>query len=69
MSATLMKNWLVAEFGSEVRAMDRVPRVFSSPLPASLRIGSWVFFCTIWSVKPPPWTMKPGITRWKTVLL
>ncbi|MNC66841.1 hypothetical protein D3C75_1172860 [compost metagenome] len=63
MSATLMKNWLVAEFGSEVRAIDRVPRVFCRPLPASLRIGSRVGFCTICSVNPPPWTMKPGITR------
>ncbi|MNF06771.1 hypothetical protein D3C81_1871460 [compost metagenome] len=69
MSATLMKNWLVAEFGSWVRAIDRVPRVFCRPLLASFLIGSLVLFCTIWSVKPPPWTMKPGITRWKIVLL
>jgi hypothetical protein len=36
-----MKNWLVAEFGSEVRAMDRVPRVFCRPLLASFLIGPW----------------------------
>ncbi|MNR58587.1 hypothetical protein D3C85_1796210 [compost metagenome] len=69
MSATLMKNWLVAELGLEVRAIDSVPRTFFRPLLASLRIGSLVGFCTICSVKPPPWAMKPGITRWKMVLL
>jgi hypothetical protein len=69
LSLTLMKNWLVAESGTEVRAMDRVPRTLCRPLLASFLIGALVSFCCICEVKPPPWTMKPGITRWKIVLL
>ncbi|MNP20125.1 hypothetical protein D3C76_1126860 [compost metagenome] len=64
-----MKNWLVAELGLEVRAIDRVPRTFFKPLLASFLIGSLVSFCCICAVKPPPWAMKPGITRWKMVLV
>ena len=50
-----------------VRAMASVPRWFLSPLSASFLIGAWPVFCSMSPVKPPPWTMKPGITRWKIV--
>jgi len=69
LSATLMKNWLVAESGFEVRAIDSVPRTLCRPLLASFLIGGLVSFCAICAVNPPPWTMKPGITRWKIVLV
>jgi hypothetical protein len=32
-------------------------------------IGAWVGFWLMSLVKPPPWTMKPSITRWKIVPL
>jgi hypothetical protein len=67
LSATLTKNCEVALWGSEVRAIEMVPRSFFRPLSASFWIGSRVFFCSIAAVKPPPWTTNPGITRWKTV--
>ena len=62
-----MKNWEVALCGSLVRAMASVPRVFFKPLSASFWTGALVGFCVMSEVKPPPWTMKPGITRWKMV--
>jgi hypothetical protein len=66
---TLMKNWAVAELGSAVRAMASVPSSFFSPFLDSIGIGARVFFCAMFGVIPPPWTMKPGITRWKIVPL
>ena len=41
-----MKNWLVALFGSLVRAIDTVPREFRSPFLASFLIGGRVGFST-----------------------
>ena len=63
-----MKNWALAEWGSEVRAMATVPTVLVSPLSASFSIGSRVGFCFMPGSKPPPWIMKPLMTRWKMVL-
>ncbi len=63
-----MKNWAVAEWGAEVRAMATVPRVFLRPLLASFWIASPVGFCFMPGSKPPPWIMKLPITRWKMVL-
>ena len=65
-----MKNCAVAEFGSLVRAIASVPTVFFRPLlrPSS-GIGARVGFSVKVGVKPPPWTMKPGMTRWKIVPL
>ena len=40
----LMKNWEVADSGSEVRAMAIVPRSFFRPLLASFLIGGKVVF-------------------------
>ena len=78
LSTTLMKNWAVALSGSLVRAMAMVPRTLERPFFASFLMGSWVFFsraATSFSVlaevrpglKPPPWIMKSGMTRWKVV--
>ena len=64
----LMKNWLDAECGSDVRAMATVYFLFLSPLPASFAIVARVGFCFMPGSMPPPWTMKPSITRWKIVL-
>ena len=60
--ADVMKNWAVALLGSLVRAIAIVPRSFFRPLLASLMIGSCVCFCSNWSVKPPPCTIKSGMT-------
>src|ERR1700761_5290972 len=67
LSLTLMKNCAVAEFGSPVRAMAIVYLSFFRPLLASSGIGGggWFFFMS--GVKPPPWIMKPSMTRWKMV--
>jgi hypothetical protein len=67
LSATLTKNWAVAECGSLVRAIATVYLRFLSPLPASLATGPRVGFCFMPGAKPPPWIMKPSITRWKIV--
>src|SRR5262245_10366789 len=50
---------------SLVRAIDSVPRRFFLPLVASFLMGARVFFCFMPGSKPPPWIMKPGMTRWK----
>ena len=60
-----MKNWAVAESGSLVRAIAIVPRALLRPFLDSFLTGSRVSF-SFWSFapNPPPWIMKPGITRW-----
>ena len=45
----------------------RVPTLFFRPFFDSFLIGARVGFCVMFGVMPPPWTMKPGITRWKIV--
>ena len=67
LSFTLTKNCDVALFGSPVRAIATVPTVFFSLLPASLTIGAAVFFRFISLSRPPPWIMKPSMTRWNRV--
>lgn len=67
MSFTLMKNCAVAECGSFVRAIAIVYVSFFRPLFASFAIGASVGFCFRPGSKPPPWIMKPLITRWKIV--
>ena len=62
-----MKNWLVAESTTIVRAMAIVPRLLARPFDASFLIGTFVGFWSIAFVKPPPWIMNPSITRWKIV--
>ena len=44
LSAVLIKNWLVAEFGSPVRAIAMVPTLFFRPLSASLLMALSVDF-------------------------
>ena len=63
LSATLMKNCAVGECGAWVRAIATVYPTFFSPLAASFSISLPVGFCFMPGSKPPPWTMKPGITR------
>ena len=58
-----MKNWQVALSTTLVRAIAKVPRRLGSWLAASFLIGSRVCFCVKERSKPPPWIMKPGITR------
>src|SRR6185503_1413286 len=67
LSLTLMKNCEVALFESLVQTIAMEPRVLRTPLRASLRMGGEVGFSCSSAVIPPPWIMKPGITRWKTV--
>ena len=66
-----MKNCDVAELGSDVRAIAIVPGTFFKPalllIAASLTIGGLVGFWLKSVVKPPPWIMKPSITRWNCV--
>ena len=62
-----MKNCAVARSTTPVRAMASVPVSFLRPLAASFLIGACVGFCVMSFVKPPPWIMKPAITRWKIV--
>ena len=47
--------------------MQIVPRLLLSPLLASFWIGARCpsVFSLIASSMPPPWIMKPGMTRWK----
>ncbi|MOA53532.1 hypothetical protein D3C78_1770060 [compost metagenome] len=66
---TLMKNWAVAECGSLVRAIARVYLSFFKPFLASFSMGACVCFCFMPGSKPPPWIMKPSMTRWNTVPL
>ena len=63
LSTVLMKNWAVALSGTWVRAIARVPRSFFSPLSASFLIGGRVGFSFMLTLMPPPWIMKPGMTR------
>src|SRR5690606_41490949 len=65
----VMKNWLVAESTTWVRAMAMVPRSLRRPLSASFLIGLKVSFSRMSASKPPPWIMKLGITRWNWVPL
>jgi hypothetical protein len=40
--------------------------MFASPLAASFLMAPLsLFFCAMSGVKPPPWIMNHGITRWK----
>src|SRR5450830_802521 len=66
LSFTLMKNWAVAELGLLVRAMAMVPRSLVRPV-VSKAMGVRVDFSFMSGPKPPPWIMKPSITRWNTV--
>ena len=69
LSTVLMKNCVVALSTTLVRAMASVPRSLVRPLIASFLIGSRVGFWVMSAVNPPPWIMKPLMTRWKMVLL
>src|SRR6476660_7517830 len=62
-----MKNWLLALFGSGVRAIDAVPRTCGSRLNSAFRFGRSEPLVPV-PVGSPPWAMKPGITRWKGTL-
>jgi hypothetical protein len=70
LSALFTKNWLVAESGGRIRAMEIVPRVFLRPLVHSFLMGGRVFLRTRPGSRPPPWMtwMLPLTTRWMIVL-
>ena len=59
-----MKNWLLALFGSEVRAMPSVPRSNGSDENSAGRSGLSEPPRPV-PVGSPVCAMKPGITRWK----
>ena len=60
-----MKNWLLAEFGLEVRAIEQTPRTCGSLENSAFRFGLSEPPEPV-PVGSPPWAMKPGITRWNT---
>ena len=62
-----MKNCALAECGSGVRAIAIVPTSFFRPFPASFSTGGRVGFWRMSLSNPPPWIMKPSMTRWKAV--
>jgi len=68
LGASMMKNWLLALFASSPRAMERTPRKCGNALNSAARSGSGEVPLPV-PVGSPPWAMKPGITRWKTVPL
>jgi hypothetical protein len=53
--------------GASRRAIATVARALRRPLLASFLIGSRPGFSLMSWVNPPPWIMKPGMTRWKIV--
>ena len=61
-----MKNWLFAESGFDVRAIDAVPRRCGSTLNSAFRSGFFDPPLPV-PVGSPPCAMKPGMTRWNTV--
>src|SRR5665213_1025111 len=64
-SARQMKNWLLAELGLPVRAMEQAPRRCGSCENSAGRLGFFEPPLPV-PVGSPPWAMKPPITRWKT---
>ena len=63
LSAALMKNCALAEWGAWVRAIATVYLLFFRPLLASFSIWASVGFWVMPGSNPPPWTIKPGMTR------
>ena len=61
-----MKNWLLAEFGAEVRAIEQVPRTCGSGLNSAFRSGFFELPVPV-PFGQPVCAMKPAITRWKTM--
>ena len=62
-SSKQMKNWLLALSGSDVRAIEQVPRTWGSLENSALRLGLSEPLDPV-PVGSPPCTMKPGMTRW-----
>src|SRR6202012_4951517 len=62
--ARQMKNWLLAECGFEVRAIEQTPRLWGALENSALRFGL-LELPDPGRVGAPPWAMKPSITRWK----
>ncbi len=67
LSSRFTKNCDVAEFGSVVRAAATDPRTLLRPLLDSFGTGGSVGRPRNCRSRPPPWTTKPGITRWNTL--
>src|SRR3546814_18427420 len=57
-----MKNWLLAEFGFDVRAMEQTPRTCGSAENSAFRSGFSDPPMPV-PVGSPPCAMKPSITR------
>src|SRR5260221_14180421 len=64
-SARQMKNWLLAEWGFEVLAMEQTPRLCGALLNSDFRLGLAEPPPPV-PVGSPPWAIKPRLTRWET---
>src|SRR5262249_26135592 len=58
-----MKNWLLAEFGSLVRAIEQTPRTWGSAENSCFRFGFEEPPVPLKFFPSPPCAMKPSITR------
>ena len=68
LSTRLMKNWQVAlSISGRPGHGQRAPQCSSGRSPASFLMGGLADFSCMSAVIPPPWTMKPLMTRWKMV--
>ena len=69
-SLTTMKNWDEAEFGSDERAIETIPRLWDVSLNSALTFlplppvpQGWAGSSAFLVFGSPPWIMKPGMTR------
>ncbi len=60
-----MKNWLLALFGLDERAIEQVPRTCGVVENSAVRSGCLLPPMPV-PVGSPPCAMKPGMTRWNT---
>src|SRR5262245_47852320 len=63
-SSKQMKNWLLAEFGSLVRAIEQTPRTCGSLENSCFRFGFDDPPVPLKFLPSPPCAMKPSMTRW-----
>src|ERR1700733_10866555 len=67
-SSKQMKNWLFAESGLLLRAIEQVPRTCDSGENSAFRLDFFDPPVPV-PVGSPVCAMKPGITRWQTTPL
>ena len=64
----MMKNWLLAEFGSDVRAMPTIPRVNGTLENSAFSSGYFEPPVPLPYWPSPVCAMKPAMTRWNGTL-